>query len=494
MPGWGIFGHKGPAIFVPDDDPSKLLFLLGVMNSQVFKTLVDLQMAFGSYEVGVLQRTPVPNDLSALDTGLVREAHDLTRDTDRTDETTHAFGRPGLADPTGGSLFDLDRQLTQAAQDRLRRLIDIQHTLDEQVFDLYGLSATDREMMQREASHPNLKAAEPDDEESEDEEAIASEDLPLRVQNLLMWCAGVAFGRWNVLFALQPELLPALQEPFDSLPRCAPGALVGTDGLPATRETIASEAWLRARENVLHLPDPLLPYGVPATISEADYPLPIAWDGILVDDPTHTADIVERVRGVLALIWGKRAGAIEQEACDVLGVVSLRDYFRDPRQGFFAFHINRYSKSRRKAPIYWLLQSANRNYAVWLYIHRMDDNTYFTAARNYADAKVNLETSRLEDLRQSLAALDGSAHKRREREIVKQQKVVDEITTFRNRLDEIALRGLTPDLNDGVLISIAPLWELVPWKESGKMWQELADGKYEWSTMSQKMRQHGLIK
>lgn len=54
---------------------------------------------------------------------------------------------------------------------------------------------------------------------------------------------------------------------------------------------------------------------------------------------------------MLTLLWGERADDVEREACEVLGVRELRDYFRDPRKGFFAFHIKRYSKSRRKASI-----------------------------------------------------------------------------------------------------------------------------------------------
>ena len=40
---------------------------------------------------------------------------------------------------------------------------------------------------------------------------------------------------------------------------------------------------------------------------------------------------------------------------------------------------------------------------------------------------------------------------------------------------------LDPDLNDGVVLNIAPLRELVPWKEAKNYWDELMDGKYEWS-------------
>lgn len=225
-----------------------------------------------------------------------------------------------------------------------------------------------------------------------------------------------------------------------------------------------------------------------------NYPLPIAWDGILVDDPTHPADIVTRVREVLALLWGERADEIEREACEILGVRELRDYFRDPRKGFFAFHIKRYSKSRRKAPIYWLLQSEKRKYAVWLYIHRLRHDSLYAAGRNYADAKIKLEQSKLEELRAGLATLDGSARRRREREIERQQRIVAEVSAFGKTLDRVALLNLPPDPNDGVTIGIAPLWELVPWKEAQRTWEKLLAGEYAWSTMAQRMREKGIVK
>jgi hypothetical protein len=54
-------------------------------------------------------------------------------------------------------------------------------------------------------------------------------------------------------------------------------------------------------------------------------------------------------------------------------VRELREYFRKPgKSGSWDDHVYRYSKSRRKAPIYWLLQSAKKNYALWLYYHRFD--------------------------------------------------------------------------------------------------------------------------
>ena len=58
MPAGCIFGHKGPAAFVGEDDSTELLALLALANSSVFGLLVSLQMAFGAYEVGVIKKPP----------------------------------------------------------------------------------------------------------------------------------------------------------------------------------------------------------------------------------------------------------------------------------------------------------------------------------------------------------------------------------------------------------------------------------------------------
>ncbi len=80
-----------------------------------------------------------------------------------------------------------------------------------------------------------------------------------------------------------------------------------------------------------------------------------------------------------------------------------------------------------------------------------------------------------------------------ERVIAKQEALIAEISDFRNELERVARLQLTPDLNDGVIISIAPLHNLVPRNEAEKMLQELVQGKYEWATMSKQMRQRGLV-
>lgn len=460
LPAGCIFSVRGYAVLAP---VKTLKVCLAVFNSFPFDYLFKLRLGregFPEFVVGVLQKVPWSEpgkDIAHRLATLAIEAHDLQRERDVTDETTHVFCLPGLAARRGGSLEGASVELEEESASRQARLTEIQAKIDGMVFDLYGLGDADRELVRSEIG-------EPDEVNEADDEETPPEDLPDRVGNLLMWCVGVAFGRWDVRYALEPDSLPGLHGPFDPLPRCAPGALVGPDGLPATRDEVG------------------------------DYPLPIAWDGILVDDPTHPSDVVTRVREVLTLLWGSRAGEIEREACGILGIKDLRDYFRDYRRGFFAFHVSRYSKSRRKAPIYWLLQSGNRSYAIWLYCHRMKKDTLFAAGRDYADAKVKLEEARLDELEGGPDSPDGAARRQREREIDRQQKLVREVTEFRDRLDKAALLNIPPDPNDGVVISIAPLRELVPWKEAQKTWDELVSGKYPWSTMARQMRERGLLK
>jgi hypothetical protein len=45
-----------------------------------------------------------------------------------------------------------------------------------------------------------------------------------------------------------------------------------------------------------------------------------------------------------------------------------------------------------------------------------------------------------------------------------------------------------------VVLNIAPLWELVPWKEAKAYWAELMEGKYEWSSIGKQLREKGLVR
>ena len=102
LPSGAIFADKGPAVFAfshNSPDESYLARLLGLLNSRAFNFLVSLQMAFGSYEVGVIQRTPVPplNNPDGERLGkLALDCVRLKQQLDTANELSHLFWLPAL--------------------------------------------------------------------------------------------------------------------------------------------------------------------------------------------------------------------------------------------------------------------------------------------------------------------------------------------------------------------------------------------------------------
>ena len=69
------------------------------------------------------------------------------------------------------------------------------------------------------------------------------------------------------------------------------------------------------------------------------------------------------------------------EILDVLGRNTVRDYLR---KQFFKEHLSRYSKSRRKAPIYWPLTVPSKNWGVWMYAPMLSRETLYAIASEAA--------------------------------------------------------------------------------------------------------------
>jgi hypothetical protein len=289
-------------------------------------------------------------------------------------------------------------------------------------------------------------------EEAETQSRPAERNAKNELMEMIPYLLGCVLGRWDIRFATGEKLASDLPDPFAPLPVCSPGVLQNADGLPAD------------------------PSDVPA-----DYPLRISWPGLLVDDEGHDDDTAGRVRDVLRVIWQERAEAIEQEACEILGVASVRDYFRAT---FFADHIKRYSKSRRKAPIYWELATPSGSYTVWLYYHRFTKDTFYKVLNDYVKPKVEHERRKLDRMRGETRD-EPTRSQREERDA--QESFVAELTTFQEEIERIAPLW-NPDLNDGVIINYAPLWRLVKlrsWQTECKdCWDKLVAADYDWAHLA----------
>lgn len=316
-------------------------------------------------------------------------------------------------------------------------------------------------------------------------------DLEKHVRETLSFVVGVAFGRWDVRLALDASLAAKIPDPFDPLSVCPPGMLAGPDGLPARADAIASDEWLRARPDASRLPPPGS-VEHPA-ITAAEYPLEIPWDGVLVDDPglagdgPARADIVQRMQAVLACIYDDRAGAIEAEFCELLGVRELRDYLRRPN-GFFADHLSRYSKSRRRAPIYWPLSTESGSYTIWLYYPRLTADTLYRAVTEHLEPKLTRVEDRLARAEAEQRSAAGREAARLAREAGALASLRDELRELRAELLRVAELPYRPSLDDGVQITAAPLWRLFrhrPWRKVlQETWTKLEEGEYDWAHLA----------
>ncbi len=213
LPRGCIFADKGPGVFVNTDGFQKLLALLAISVSTPFRYLVSLHMAAGSYEVGVIQRTPIPNISPQNEIILAsksREAWLLKVKLDTTDETSHAFILPDLIRSRFDS-FDSSKIC-----DDLDKIVD---EIDKITFDLYGFESQDR--LAAIDSIESIKSVNTEGGIS------AKTDHQSNSLNFISWCVGVAFGRFDWRLAIDERKPLFTMEPFEELPERSLGMIPG---------------------------------------------------------------------------------------------------------------------------------------------------------------------------------------------------------------------------------------------------------------------------
>ena len=456
----GIFGHKGPTVFISKDEPNSLAGLLAIMNSKVFAYLVSLQMAFGSYETGVIQRTPVPDLIPSEQSGLAvlaNRAWALRREIDTCNETSHAFTLPALLKVEGGTVAARTSAWAEQSQSIEAELTAIQAEIDAACFKLYKIDTADRCAI-TEGSNVSGHADEEIDSGGTDADDDGSEVVELVpamfAAALVSWAVGVAVGRFDLRLATSQRTPGEAPDPFDPLPLFSPGMLTGDDGLPL-------------------VPTPL------------DYAVEVS--PVLVDDPGHWLDITARVRSVLDAVFGEEADrwwadvgmALGEKSGEVGGWLA---------RGFFDHHLKAYSKSRRKAPILWPIGTKEGSYVVWLYAHRASSDSLFQILNDFVDPKLAIEERELTQLRLDAGA-DMSASQRKA--IDTQDRFVGELREFREELEAVAPLW-APDLDDGIVTVLAPLWRLFAhhraWSsELKKHWAKLVKGDYDWAQLAMRL-------
>lgn len=431
LPSGCIFADKGPAVFDSHDDEEELLAVLSICASDAFYQLVELQLAAAdvraggaahSFEVGVIKRCPVPE----LQTNETARLAGLARNAwslKRTLDTTFETSHAfSLPAVLRERLGDYDRLRIEA------ELASIQTEIDAIAFELYGFSAADRVAAQAERGLEIDCAIEDSDiaeEDSDEEDNIAPLD---QATGLLSWAVGVAFGRFDWRLATGERSAPPAPKPFDPLPVRSAG---------------------------------MLPLGANPFNEHG---------GILVDDPSHKHDVAQLVEDVLVRV-------------EASVPFDIRSWLKCD---FFPIHLQRYSKSRRRAPIYWPLSTLSGSYTLWLYYPSLTSQTLYSAVNDFIDGP----SGKLKQVATELTVLrnKGNARNREdERNFEALQALELELIELRDTLLQIA-PTYCPNHDDGIPIIAAPLWQLFrhkPWQKLLKdTWAKLEKGDYDWAHLA----------
>lgn len=419
LPRNSIFSVRGYTAHTPEGDE---LPTLAIFSSSAFDYLFKTALGrFGYPEfiVGVLQNVPWPAVPAQEANELAQLALSAWK-LKRSLSTTDELSHA----------FELPSALqgkaSRPAPHSIRNELQcIQEQIDEIVFDLFNFTDVDRMEVK---SHGSSQSVDGGDGETEAEEAEESEE-PIEASDqstdLLSWAVGVSFGRFDWRLATKERAEPLVPEPFDALPATSPGML--PEG---------SEPFHRHQ-------------------------------GILVDDPGHRHDLARLVEDVLGQVG-------------VTPNVDVRNWLQSQ---FFDVHVRRYSRSRRKAPIYLPLATSSGSYTVWLYYPRVDHQTLYTVVNDFVEPKLKQVEGDLAPLR-----VKGKNRSREdERRYEALQFLEQELIELRDQVLKLA-PSYKPSYDDGVQVAAAPLWPLFRNKSWQKFlketWTKLEKGEYDWAQLA----------
>jgi hypothetical protein len=417
---------------IPIEDEEMRYFVLGYLNSTVASRLLNCFCGQHKYS-GYVNQIPCPDpSLAEAKTIslLAREACRIKEKWFSTNETCDWFQQSDLLRHDVSSFAELVSVVREAGDRDTVRLREIVQEIDILVLELldaaddYAIADIERYRQRMPLEMIGAVSSQSVDELS----AKLARDI-------LSFALGCCFGRW------QTSSIPASTELEAAI-------ALGAGGVPLCARALSGGA-LGGR--------------------------------FLVDDPGVATDLIEELDRVLAELASNDSDAFKSELLSALGHADLREYVRASR-GLFDDHLKRYADGRRTAPIYWQIGIPSGRYSVWLYAHGLTRDSLFRLQNDVVTPKLAHEERQLANL---IEQGGSSPPAKVRKEIAGQETFVEEVRTLLSELKRVAPLW-NPALDDGLTLTMAPLWRLVPqhkaWqKELKTNWDDLLDGKYDWA-------------
>jgi hypothetical protein len=431
------FSVEGLAI--PDISDEDAFMVLSLINS-IFSQYIINQYCGQHKHVGYMNLLPMPNYISHKIEieNIVNEIIKIKRNWFSMDETNLEYhgliAQLGIKDSIEQSLATLQRNLTQD----YNRYEELVQENDDLWMDLANIEPNSdfREILNK------YKSKRPYEELLSIDGASSKNIINKKVmaQEIIMELVGMAFGRWNTDYAKGIKQISEFGDVFDALPFMP---TVSLNEIPTY--------------NPLHIPT----------------------DGILSNQKDSAINLADHVSDVMHYLWTNKADDLEYELCQLIGTKNLQEYFESPT-GFFDYHFKRYTKSRRKAPIYWSLSSEDGSLTYWVYYPKITKNTLPTLV-----IKLREENERLFSLANAASVTQDRVL---ETSLRARQIQVESMMT---KINDVINSGYNPNHDDGVPVTAAPLVKLIVhrgWNQECKEnMEKLTEGEYDWSHLAMSM-------
>ena len=444
MPHENIFIGNGRAIFLARE--VDIFFALGYLNSLLVKYFLGLFSSTINFTVGDINRLPfrLPNQKTCSTIAdYAKHCLELKKNDLRFILMDCEFRHTVLdwakfQNPDAHTLAALFRVYLDHKETELVKLHTYEGLIDREIFDLYEIDGDDLQQILEEQGtpagwYPLVEGFEliPDDLLPEAKRALENHErktfsgdelneLTLRLQELYEE-KGKSIEEIAIALEIHPASVVSLRQELD---------LVNPAELKDEVENFLTHRILESLK--------------------ADS------DGIIPLDETGVeANMLTRLRSALELTFGTDdAFAIEDEMRDILGKPLEKWLATD----FFKKHISQY----KKRPIVWHVQSPDKNFACYVYYHKLDNDTLPKVRTNYLWRALEAAKGQLSASEEQLLLFEQAgdkASRKQHKEIEKLEKVVVDLQELDARLESITSAGYNPDIDDGVKVNITPLQE-----------------------------------
>lgn len=447
-----IFSREGQSI--PLNNETNSIHVLGYINSIVAQYTINLYTAQHKIS-GNVNLLPIPDYESRQEEieRIVNEIIEIKRQWFSLDETNLEYhgliGQLGITDNLEDAFDRLQEKLT-TDYNRYQELV-------RQNDDLWmDLADIDRDSDFRKTLN-DYKARRPYEELLSIDKGSTQNiiDRKTLAAEILQELVGIVFGRWDMAYASGEAVIPEFGGVFDPLPF-----------MPMVEYKGYNAGVRIEKPKSGGLPQITIAVGSKESVYTPDI------TGIISGGDRHN-NLTDLVRDAMRYLWRDKAADIESEIVKLLDVENLREWFESPN-GFFDYHLMRYTKSRRKAPIYWPIATADGNPFVWVYYPALNNDTL---------KKVVL------DIDAQIEVCNGQLNKADARnDNVESNRIrlrIDALKSLKAEVQSIITLPYVPNHDDGVPVTAAPLRNLFAnrkWKsECDDNWDNLISGEYDWS-------------